>query len=116
LPTSRPFTSPSTPSLASLLATPSHHPALALLSAYLDAPTPTQADPALALSVLRRVSSAFPLDRHETALFSRIHRLRGIGGSGGEYDKRELMVRVPTDQVVAHPGVKKLLEVLTEKF
>jgi hypothetical protein len=113
LPTSRPFTSPSTPSLASLLATPSHHPSLALLSAYLDAPTPTQADPALALSVLRRVSSAFPLDRHETALFSRIHRLRG---SGGEYDKRELMVRVPTDQVVAHPGVKKLLEVLTEKF
>ena len=115
MPTSRPFSSPSTPSLASLLATPSHHPALALLSAYLDAPTSTQADPALALSVLRRVSSAFPLDRHETALFSRIHRLRGIGG-GGEYDKRELMVRVPTDQVVAHPGVKKLLEVLTEKF
>jgi hypothetical protein len=65
------------------------------------------------LSVLRRVSSAFPLDRHETALFSRMHRLRG---GSIDFDKRELMVRVPTDQVVAHPGVKKLLEVLTEKF
>ena len=113
MPTSRAFSSPSTAPLASLLADPTHHPALALLSAYLDAPSSTQLDPALALSVLRRVSSAFPLDRHETALFSRIHRLRG---SGGEFDKRELMVRVPTDQVVAHPGVKKLLEVLTEKF
>lgn len=110
MPTSRAFSSPSTPPLATLLANPTHHPALALLSAYLDAPSSNQLDPALALSVLRRVSSAFPLDRHETAFFSRMHRLRG------EFDKRELMVRVPTDLVVAHPGVKKLLEVLTEKF
>jgi hypothetical protein len=42
-----------------------------------------------------------------------MHRLRG---GSIDFDKRELMVRVPTDQVVAHPGVKKLLEVLTEKF
>jgi hypothetical protein len=113
LPTLRPFSSPSTPTLTGLLAEPTHHPALALLTSYLEAPSSTQVDPTVALSVLRRVSSAFPLDRHETALFSRMSRLRG---GSVDVDKREFMVRVPTDQVVSHPGVKKLLEVLTDKF